>query len=599
MTNRESASKIKAYTFPRSFWRPCLPEMLRSHRPSLPIHQVTAEVATHPSIQRDLIIIATYNEVGNLRSLITSILTLVPSLDVLVVDDNSPDGTGELADSIATDHAGVYVLHRCNRTGLAAALSAGFRWGLAAQYARIANIDGDFSHNPADIAHLISSATNGGLVIGSRYINGIRVINWPLKRLVLSLGGAWYVKLVTGMAISDPGSGFRCFTRRALETALHTHTVSKGYSVHLEMTHTVWAAGLPIIETPIFFADRTQGRTKLTTGIVLEALWVTVRLLIRTRFRRYPKLPSASAPAQAAGVGAGLSSTGRAITQLLSEPPRAESHRATPLRAPPACRGFTLVELLTVVAVIFLLTGLLISSLSSISGKVRGLQCLSNNRQLVLSWHMYADDTGQLLPNMDGMGSVPILTNWVAGSVAISTDARDAEILVNPRRSLIASYVRDSKLFKCPADESPFARSVSMNSRLNPTRPDGPPSWIGGKGTNYEIFRDISGILHPARVMVIVDERSDSINDSYFAVDLSNTGSAVGDGAVQPFFMIDFPASYHNGAATVSFADGHLETHRWLEKTSRPAVGRLRHASHTSAVDRDVSWLQSHSSYPK
>lgn len=240
-----------------------------------------------------LIIIPTYNERENLGPLIDRLMQLAVPVDVLVVDDNSPDGTGQLADEIAARNPRVHVLHRPNKSGLGRAYVAGFKWALARDYEFIFEMDGDFSHDPAEIPNFLKAAREADLVLGSRYCNGIRVINWPLKRLILSLAAAKYVRLITGLPVSDPTGGFKCFRRRALESVDLDAVQSNGYSFQIEMTHRIWRQGLKIAEVPITFLDRFQGSSKMSRKIVWEALWMVWRLLFQNRLRRSPRPRSA------------------------------------------------------------------------------------------------------------------------------------------------------------------------------------------------------------------------------------------------------------------------------------------------------------------
>ena len=191
-----------------------------------------------------LVIVPTYNERDNLPQLVKRLMAQTVPLDVLVVDDNSPDGTGRIADEIAATNPHVHVLHRQEKNGLGRAYIAGFGWALSRGYEFIFEMDADFSHNPSDIPKFLDAAKkdDADLVLGSRYKDGIRVINWPLNRLVLSMGAGQYVRTITGMQVSDPTGGFKCFRRRALEMIDLGSVRSNGYSFQVELTHRIWRA---------------------------------------------------------------------------------------------------------------------------------------------------------------------------------------------------------------------------------------------------------------------------------------------------------------------------------------------------------------------
>jgi dolichol-phosphate mannosyltransferase len=236
-----------------------------------------------------LVIVPTYNERDNLPPLAARLLALPVAVDVLVVDDNSPDGTGKLADELAAKHPAVHVLHRAEKDGLGRAYCAGFAWALERGYEFIFEMDGDFSHNPDDIPRLRQAAQDADLALGSRYCNGIRVINWPLPRLLLSKGAALYVQLVTGMPFSDPTGGYNCFRRHALQS-IDLHRIrSNGYSFQIEMTHKLWRQGAKIVEVPIIFTDRFQGSSKMSGKIVREAFLMVWRLWLQNGLRRSPR----------------------------------------------------------------------------------------------------------------------------------------------------------------------------------------------------------------------------------------------------------------------------------------------------------------------
>ncbi len=236
-----------------------------------------------------LVIVPTYNERENLELLTRRLLSLPVQLDILIVDDNSPDGTGRLAEEIASRDSAVRVLHRPGKEGLGRAYCAGFAWALERTYEFVFEMDGDFSHDPNDIPRFLEAARSADLVLGTRYSNGIRVINWPLPRLLLSMSAAKYVRLVTGMPFTDPTGGFKCYHRRALERIDLPKVKSNGYSFQIELTHIIWRQGLKIAEVPIVFTDRYQGTSKMSGHIVREAFCMVWRLWAQNGFRRSPK----------------------------------------------------------------------------------------------------------------------------------------------------------------------------------------------------------------------------------------------------------------------------------------------------------------------
>jgi dolichol-phosphate mannosyltransferase len=243
----------------------------------------------HVLMNDTLIIVPTYNERENLPRIAQKLLSLPVPVDVLVVDDNSPDGTGQIADELAARHPQIQVLHRPGKNGLGRAYIAGFQWALARHYEFVFEMDCDFSHNPEDIPGFLQAAADADLVLGSRYIGGVRVINWPLSRLMLSRSAGKYVEWITGMPIMDPTGGYKCFRRRAL-VALELETVrSNGYSFQIELTHRLWRQGYKIVEIPIIFTDRTRGESKISRGIVYEAIWLVWRLWLQNGLRRSPR----------------------------------------------------------------------------------------------------------------------------------------------------------------------------------------------------------------------------------------------------------------------------------------------------------------------
>jgi dolichol-phosphate mannosyltransferase len=239
---------------------------------------------------KTLVIVPTYNERDNLPPLAARLLALPVPVDLLVVDDNSPDGTGEVADALAAKHPQIHVLHRAEKDGLGRAYCAGFAWTLERDYQFTFEMDGDLSHNPDDVPKLLEAAQGADLVLGSRYCDGIRVINWQLSRLMLSTGAARYVRIITGMPFTDPTGGYKCFRRAALQTIDLQKVRSNGYSFQIELTHMLWRRGMTIVEVPIIFTDRFQGRSKMSGKIVREAFVMVWRLWLQNGLRRSPRM---------------------------------------------------------------------------------------------------------------------------------------------------------------------------------------------------------------------------------------------------------------------------------------------------------------------
>ena len=233
-----------------------------------------------------VVVIPTYNEKENVAALVRAVDRACSQADVLFVDDNSPDGTGTLIDEIANADPSVYVLHRPLKQGLGRAYVAGFQWALQRNYNFVFEMDADFSHDPNDLPRLLEAAQTADLVIGSRYIGGVRVMNWPMNRLLLSKGAALYTQLITGLPIQDPTGGFKCFRRSVLETIDLNAIRSNGYSFQIEMSHAAWQLGFRLVEVPIVFVERREGQSKMNPQIVNEARWMVWKLLYRARFRR-------------------------------------------------------------------------------------------------------------------------------------------------------------------------------------------------------------------------------------------------------------------------------------------------------------------------
>jgi dolichol-phosphate mannosyltransferase len=229
-----------------------------------------------------LIVIPTYNEKENVRDLPPAVVQACPQAELLFVDDNSPDGTGQIADQLSSENPRVHVLHRRDKQGLGRAYVAGFKWAIERQYQFVFEMDADFSHHPSDLPRLLDAARSADLALGTRYLGGIRVINWPLSRLILSKAAAVYVRLITGMPFTDPTGGFKCYRRAVLESINLDQITSNGYSFQIEMTHQAWTRGFRIVEVPITFEERRSGRSKMSSSIVREALWMVWRLVLRS-----------------------------------------------------------------------------------------------------------------------------------------------------------------------------------------------------------------------------------------------------------------------------------------------------------------------------
>ena len=229
--------------------------------------------------ERALVIVPTYNERDNIARLIRTVLAQDPRLDVLVVDDNSPDGTGMIASDIESAEPRVHVLHRAGKLGLGTAYLDGFRWALEREYDYIFEMDADFSHDPAHLPQFLRSIQSADLVLGSRYRDGrVTVVNWPISRLLLSYFANVYARAVTGLPLWDATGGFKCFRRHVLEAIDLSKVRSNGYAFQIEMSFRAWKKGFRIVEIPIVFVDRTEGHSKMSKRIVREAVWMVWRL---------------------------------------------------------------------------------------------------------------------------------------------------------------------------------------------------------------------------------------------------------------------------------------------------------------------------------
>jgi dolichol-phosphate mannosyltransferase len=237
-------------------------------------------------MKRALIIIPTYNEKENIGEIIPVILEKDPSIEVLIVDDNSPDGTGKIADEMAKENSRIKVLHREKKAGLGTAYKTGFKYALENGYDHIFEMDADFSHDPKYIPHFLEAIKKADLVLGSRYISGVNVINWPMSRLLLSYYANVYTRWVTGLPVRDATGGFKCFRREVLEKIDLDRVQSEGYSFQIEMSFRAWKKGFKIKEVPIVFEDRRLGQSKMSKKIVREAIWRVWKLRILSLLNR-------------------------------------------------------------------------------------------------------------------------------------------------------------------------------------------------------------------------------------------------------------------------------------------------------------------------
>ena len=240
---------------------------------------VSAPVGDHLPWDKTLVIIPTYNEIENIGRLLSILQRLYPDLGVLVVDDNSPDGTGEVVKGLQGEMPRLSLLEREGKQGLCSAYLAGFKWALERDYQYVFEMDSDFSHSPEELPVLLKEAAEGAdLVVGSRYIGGIRVMNWPFRRLLISYFGGIYIRMLTGIPLRDSTGGFKCFSRRALEFVQGGRVISRGYVFQLELNYKIWRSGLVLKEVPVTFYERRRGVSKMSLDIILEAFYRVIHL---------------------------------------------------------------------------------------------------------------------------------------------------------------------------------------------------------------------------------------------------------------------------------------------------------------------------------
>ncbi len=243
-------------------------------------------------MKKNLVIIPTYNEKENIEKMVRKVFSLSTPFELLIVEDGSPDGTGKIVKELQKEFPqNLHIIERSGKLGLGTAYLTGFKWALDHKYDFIFEMDCDFSHNPEDLEKLFHACSSEGadLAIGSRYISGINVINWPLGRVLMSYFASVYVRLITRMKVMDMTAGFKCYRRIVLETIKLDNVRLKGYGFQIEMKFTAWKHGFNLIEVPIIFTERQEGTSKMSGGIFNEALWGILKMKVRSWGRKYPK----------------------------------------------------------------------------------------------------------------------------------------------------------------------------------------------------------------------------------------------------------------------------------------------------------------------
>ena len=255
-------------------------------------------------MNKRIVIIPTYNEIENIEAILLKVLSLDPVFDVLIVDDGSPDGTAQEVKRVQNANEGrIHLLERKGKLGLGTAYIEGFKIALAKGYDFIFEMDADFSHNPDDLIRLFKAcatpaelkeenlpeeeAGNGDMSIGSRYINGVNVVNWPMGRVLMSYFAGFYVRFITGMKVQDATAGFVCYRRKTLETIPLDQIKFIGYAFQVEMKFTTWKYGFKLVEVPIIFTDRTKGTSKMSANIFKEAIFGVIQMKVNSLFKRY------------------------------------------------------------------------------------------------------------------------------------------------------------------------------------------------------------------------------------------------------------------------------------------------------------------------
>lgn len=237
-----------------------------------------------------IVIIPTYNEIENIHLIIEAVFELPIPFDVLIVDDNSPDGTAGVVKQLQQKHPGLHLMERKEKNGLGTAYIDGFKWCLSNGYEYVFEMDADFSHNPKDLVRLHEACTiTKGMTVGSRYVTGVNVVNWPMSRVMLSFFASKYVRFITGIDVHDTTAGFVCYHQRVLKAINLEKIKFRGYAFQIEMKFTAWKHGFSVTEVPIIFTDRTRGESKISKGIIKEAIWGVLSMKLKSFFRTYPK----------------------------------------------------------------------------------------------------------------------------------------------------------------------------------------------------------------------------------------------------------------------------------------------------------------------
>ncbi|MES2560764.1 MAG: polyprenol monophosphomannose synthase [Bacteroidota bacterium] len=239
-------------------------------------------------MDKKIVIIPTYNEKENIEAIVRKVFSLSVPFDILIVDDGSPDGTGQIVKGLQAQFPALHILERTEKNGLGTAYIAGFKWCLERGYEYVFEMDADFSHNPEDLPRLFDACKNGAdMSIGSRYVRGVNVVNWPMSRVMLSYFASKYVRLITSLPIHDTTAGFVCYRSSVLNRIKLDSIKFRGYAFQIEMKFTAWKHGFQLTEVPIIFTDRTLGQSKISKNIIREAVWGVLALKLKSFFIKY------------------------------------------------------------------------------------------------------------------------------------------------------------------------------------------------------------------------------------------------------------------------------------------------------------------------